>query len=224
MPQLAPYIPTRDADLNNWSSNFSTLITASPGTYGLVSGDAATIAAEQAVWAAAYAAAINPPTRTPVSVAAKNTAKINLLALDRGYAVTISLNAGVSTSNKIALGVNPRTSVPTPITAPTTVPILTIDQALPLQHVIRYRDTLASPSVKSKPYGVIAVQIFGSASATVITDQTTLDFIQQSTRSPLTATWSSGDVGKPAYYAARWVTRKGLVGPWSPIVTFTIAG
>ena len=146
-----------------------------------------------------------------------------MLATVRPYAQTISLNAGVSTGNKIALGINPRTSVPVPITAPTTYPVLTVQAALALQHIIRYRDQLASPSVKAKPYGVISCQIYGSPSATVITDPTTLQFLQAATKAPLLQSWPSGDIGQKAYYAARWITRKGLLGPWSPIVSFTIA-
>lgn len=224
MPALPPYIPTKDADLSTWAANFSALITTSPGTYGLVSGDAVAIAAQNSAFQAAYALVTSPSTKTPTTVAAKDTAKITMLATIRPYAQQISLNAGVSTGNKIAVGVNPRTSVPAPITAPTTNPSLTIVSALPLQHVVRYRDSTASPSVKSKPYGVIQIQIFASVSVTPITDPTLLAFQQATAKSPLLQTWPSGDLGKIAYYAARWVTRSGLVGPWSPIVNFVVAG
>lgn len=224
MPALAPYIPAPDAALANWASNFSTLITAAPATYGLTTGDAAAIAAVEATWAADYALVTSPMTKTPATVANKNTARINLLATLRPYAQTIALNAGVSSSNKIALGLNPRTSTPVPITAPTTYPSLTIAQALALAHVIRYRDSIASPSVKAKPYGVVQIQLFGMTSTTPVTDPTTLPLLQATTKSPLLQTWGSGAVGLKAYYAAKWATRKGLVGPWSPIVAFTVPG
>jgi hypothetical protein len=224
MPALAPYIPNKDADFANWSANFSTLITASPGTYGLVAGDATAIAASQAAWAAAYALAVNPSTRTPTTVAAKGTAKINLLAIDRPYAQTIANNAGVTSGNKIALGLNPKTSTPAQITAPTTAPVLSLVSAPPLQHIVRYRDETASPTVKSKPYGVVQIQIFATASATVITDPNALLYKGVSTKSPFLVSWDSADKGKQAYYAARWITRKGLTGPFSTIVNFTVAG
>jgi hypothetical protein len=223
MPALPPYIPPKDAQLNNWAANFSTLATASPSTYGLVSGDAAAIAAVVATWTAAYALVTSSSTKTAATVSSKNTAKITMLATLRPYSQQISLNAGVTSANKTAIGVNPRTSVPTPITVPTTYPLLTVATALALQHIIRYRDSLASPSVKSKPYGVIAVQLFGNASATAITDPTTLMYLQSAPKSPFLQAWGSGTAGEKAYYAARYVTRKGLLGPWSPIVSFTIA-
>lgn len=224
MPALPPYIPPTDTDLDAWSSNFSTLITAAPATYGLVSGDATAIAAIVAAWSAAYALVTSPATKTAVTVQDKNAAKISLLATVRPYAQTIALNAGVDPADKVALGINPRTSTPIPITEPTTYPVLSIPQALTLQHVIAYRDQLASPSVKSKPYGVTGLLLYGKASATAITDQATLLFLGLLTKSPFLQAWNDADVGKKAYYAARWTTRKGLLGPWSSIISFTIAG
>jgi hypothetical protein len=228
MPALPPYIPARDADLNNWAANFSTLITASPGTYGLVSGDAIAIAGVVATWAAAYALAINPPTRTPVAVSAKDSAKVAMLATLRPYAQQVANNAGVTTGNKTALGVNPRTSTPVPITAPTTAPTISIISAPPLQHIIAFRDSTSSPSVKAKPYGVTGMQLVANTTGLPTVgggdgpDSLPTQGIM--TKSPFTVTWSSGDIGKTATYVGRWITRKGLVGPWSTVATFTIAG
>lgn len=223
MPALAPYIPAKDALFAAWIDNFSTLITASPPTYGLVAGDATAIATVTAAWDVAYALVTSPTTKTAATVSQKDTAKITALGTIRPYSQNIALNAGVASMDKIALGLNPRTSTPLPITAPTTYPVLSVVQALSLQHIIRYRDSIASPSVKSKPYGVTGCLLFGTASATAITDPTLLMFLQQATKSPLMQGWASGSAGQKAYYAARWVTRKGLLGPWSPIVSFTIA-
>jgi hypothetical protein len=224
MPALPPYIPAKDAGLNSWAVNFSTLLTASPGTYGLVSADATAVAGVVAAWVAAYGLVTSPSTKTKSTVAAKNVARVNMLAVMRPYAQQISLNAGVTSGNKTAIGVNPRTSTPAPITAPTTYPVLTISQSLALTAIVQYRDQLASPSVKSKPYGVVQIQIFAMASTTVITDPTLLPLKTQTTKSPLSISWPSGAKGEIAYYAARWVTRAGLVGPWSPIVNFVVAG
>jgi hypothetical protein len=224
MPSAAPYIPARDSLLANWALNFSTLITAAPGTYGLTSGDASAIAATEASWAAAYTLVTSPATKTATTVAAKNAAKVTLLATLRPYAVTVSLNAGVSSSNKVALGVNPRTSVLTPITAPTTSPVLTAQSTSTAGTIIRYRDATASPSVKSKPFGVTSIQIWALASVTPITDPTALAYQGSQTKSPFTIAMGSGDAGRTVYFAARWVTRKGLTGPWSSVISYVVAG
>lgn len=224
MGQLAPYIPQTDAAFGPWLQNFSTLITAAPATYGLMAADATTIAGEYTAWATAYALVASPSTKTASTVSAKNSTKVSVLAIVRPYAQTISLNAGVSTGAKTAVGVNPRTSVPTPITAPTTTPVLTAQSTSTAGTILRYRDATASPSVKSKPYGVTQCQIFAMASATAITDPTLLDFQEVATKSPIQLALGAPAAGKTIYFAARWQTRKGLIGPWSPIISYVVAG
>jgi hypothetical protein len=224
MPSLPSYIPAKEANLNTWLLNFSTLLSASPSTYGLGPTDAANVAADVAAWTAAYTPILSPSTKTAAAVSAKNSAKVSILAQIRPYAQNISLNAGVTSAAKTAIGVNPRTSTPTPITAPTTNPVLTAQSTSTAGTIIRYRDATASPSVKAKPYGVIGVQLFAKASVTPITDPNTLTFIENATKSPLTAALGSGAAGMTVYFAARWQTRKGLVGPWSPIVSYVVAG
>lgn len=224
MPALPPYIPSRNANLVAWMANFSTLLTASPGTYGLTAADASLVAGQNAAITTGYALITSPSTKTAATVSAFNTEKINALAIFRPYAQTISLNAGVSSSAKTAIGVNPRTSTPLPITAPTTNPVLTAISTSTAGTILRYRDSVASPSVKSKPYGVIGVQVYAETSTTPITDPTTINFVQTITKSPWTQVLGAGAAGKTAYFAARYITRKGLVGPWSPIISCIVAG
>lgn len=223
MPALPPYIPAKDAALANWSANFSTLLTASPGTYGQTAMTAASVAAVETAWAAAYALVTSPSTKTATTVQAKNVARFNMLTTLRPVAQQISLSAGVSEGDKIAIGVNPRTSTPTPITAPTTYPAISILQSLALNHVIAYRDSLASPSVKAKPYGVVQMYLYGTASATPIIDPSLLGFLGGKTKSPFTQPWPSGAAGMKVYYAGRWALRNGVLGPFSPIVSFIVA-
>lgn len=222
MPAVAPYIPPRDAAFANWLSNFSTLITASPMTYGLMTSDAVTIAAQNSDFAVAYALVTSPSTKTAQTVSAKNTAKVNALAVIRPYAQQISLNPGVTSASKIALGLNPRTSTPSAVTAPASNPVLTVQSASNLALILRYRDSVSSPSVKAKPYGVTQCRVFGMASSAPVTDPTTLPLLATLTKSPGTITFASGAAGKQAYLAAVWATRTGLVSPWSPIVNFTV--
>jgi hypothetical protein len=223
MPALPPYIPASDPAYAAWVDNFGAVFAANPVAYGYMTADATAVSAQVALWDAAYALVTSPTTKTATTVQAKNVSRVETTALLRQYAQPISLSPAVSADNKIALGVNPRTSTPVPISAPTTYPALTVASALPLQHILRYRDSIASPSVKAKPYGVIQIQLYGLTSGTAITDPTLLALQQVTTKSPLIQTWGSAAVGLKAYYAARWVTKRGLVGPWSPIVSFTVA-
>lgn len=222
MPALPPYIPPKDAAFDNWLANFSSLISASPATYGLTAGDAANIANARSTWAIAYAFVTSPSTKTSQAVQNKNTARVTALAVVRSYAQQISLNAGVTSANKIALGVNPRTSTPSPVTAPVSNPVLTVQSASNLAIILRFRDSAASPSVKAKPYGVFHCQVDYLVSATPITDPTMLTNTLLATKTPLTVKFNPADAGKQCYFVARWTTRSGLYSPWSPIASFTV--
>jgi hypothetical protein len=76
----------------------------------------------------------------------------------------------VTTANKIALGpqrhdLDPRTHH----RAHHQPAVLTLQSAANLSAYLRYRDSAASVSVKAKPYGVTACQVFGMTSAAPIT-------------------------------------------------------
>lgn len=221
------YIPPRDADLLTWADNFSALVTATPATYGLSAANATTIAGVIATFDTTYAVSQSPATRSPANVAAKDAAKVSLLAVVRPFAQQIANNIGVSTDDKIALGLNPRTNTPTPVPVPNTNPVLTVDTAFPLQHVLRFRDSTASPSVKAKPPGVTSLQLHAIAlPASSGSPSAEFDLIPLAglpTTSPLLVSWPSSNRTNVAWYVGRWVTRKGLAGPWSNLINFPIA-
>ena len=88
MPALAPYIPARQTQFSAWLANFSSLITASPLSYGLVAGDATIIAGYNSQWVAAVTPVLSGNTRTPAAVSNKNTVLAQILPLIRNYAQT----------------------------------------------------------------------------------------------------------------------------------------
>ena len=223
MPRVAPYVPNRDSLFATWAANFSTLLTASPTSYGQSSGTASAVATANAGWQAAYALVMSPATKTKASVQAKNVARVSALAVIRPVAVDISLNAGVTAANKQAIGVNPRTSTPGPITPPTTYPVLTIQAGAASQLYVRYRDSAASPSVKSKPYGVSHVELHYLVSASAITDPTLLTQIAALTKSPALIQFGALVSGtQQAYLAGRYLLANGKYSGFGPIVSFTV--
>lgn len=163
MPAVAPYIPPKDSSLALWSANFASLINASPATYGLLSSDASIISGVNTTFQSDYVLCTSKATKTAQNVSNKNTAKVSLLAVLRPYAQQISNNVGVTSANKIALGLNPKTSTPSPITAPASNPILGLLSQNPGLANLTYRDSLTSPTSKAKPYGVRSCQLYGSS-------------------------------------------------------------
>ena len=220
------YIPSKDADFENWLNNFSTLLTASPVTYGLTAPDAVIVAGQYASWNAAYMLATNPATRTSVTIQAKTNARNTATATVRPYAVNIINNAGVTDANKTSIGVTVPKLVPTPVPPPLTFPHLVLDGATPLVMNMSYRDS-GTPTSKKKPAGATGVQIFVTKGIAPAVDPSVALFYQTWTKSPNTVNFNSGDTGKIATFFTRYQTTSGpggtaQYGPWGTPQSWTI--
>lgn len=214
----ASYIPTKDAVFQNWILNWITLLTASPATYGVTAADATAQTGLYNSWYTAYGIAVNPSTKTKPTVAAKNAARVNATAGIRPLAQTISNNDGVTNLNKLALGLNLKGATgPTPIPTPTSNPILQFIAATQGEQTFKYVDSSDGIS-RAKPFGILALAIFAKESSTAITDPTLLTFRGIETKQPFGLDTSFAARGSVIYTAAYYLTRTGLVGPWSPVV------
>lgn len=214
-----PYIPAADAAFDNWLVNFSTLITATPATYGLTAPDATAIAAVVGPWSTAYAAATNPITRTAPAIAAKDAARSAAEQTVRPYAITISRDASVGNDDKTAVGVSLPNTSRTPVPPPTTQPALSLVSSVHFQQIVAYRDT-STPTSKAKPAGAIGLDLRVHIATTPAPAPDLIPPYGVLTKSPATIGFSAPDVGKTATYFARWQTRGGpggqaQYGPWS---------
>lgn len=106
-------MPQKDAELGTWATNFSALITANPTDFGLIAGDAVIIAAAVDPYVAALAVSTAPGTRTPVAIAAKDSAREAMRSVVMPYATRISQNAAVPEEDKTDVGVTNRSDIRT---------------------------------------------------------------------------------------------------------------
>lgn len=216
------YIPAKDADFDLWLQNFSAVITASPTTYGLVTGDATAIAAQYTAWHAAFQAATDPGTRTPATVAAKDAARVTAEGVVRPYAVGISQDPTISNEDKATVGVTVRTGARTPIPAPTTAPSLILVSAVPGLLNLQYRDS-TTPLRKTKPAGVIGLELWANFGTVPATDPAQCSYQGGFTKTPFQLD-TTGQAGKVVTLFARWYNRSGVAGnaaagPWSAVLT-----
>lgn len=216
------YLPQRDADLDVWALNFSTLITAAPATYGLVAADATAISNAFNSWHAAFLAATNPSTRTAGTVATKNIQKANLLTVVRGYAATIRANRAVTDASKMNLGLHVRDTSPTPNPPPSTRPVLAIARMMQGTQEVRATDE-ATPNRRARPIGSAGLLLYRAVGTTPVNDPEGSTFLTFVGKTSVNSQFAPADNGKVATYFARWTNSKGEVGPWSQGVSGSIA-
>lgn len=222
----SPYIPAADAPFQDWLLNFSTKLTASPATYGLIAGDAVIVAASYTAWNAAYLVSVTPATRTSAAIAAKDAARASAEAIVRPYAQRIRVNPAVTNASRVTIGVTVAVFPPTPIPAPLTNPVLGLVRATPLTHVMAFSDS-DTPTTKAKPYGVKQCSILVTIGIAPAVDPTVARYVGGFTKSPLQITHDSGDRGKIATYFSRWENGSGpggvgAFGPWGTPVSYVI--
>jgi len=231
MPAI-PYIPTTDQGLDSWATNFAAKITLSPATYGLVAADALIIQNARDTYNAAYLLGgssgvpptpVNPATFTAITVAAKNSAKFAGVAIWRTYAAQIRLNPGVSNADKLDIGLNLPNNSPSPIPAPSTFPILSIVASATGLMQLRYADN-TTPALRKKPFGAMHMELWRGIDATLVLPIASCTLLALVQKQPFVATFTMPtDGGKRATFFARWVSRRGLPGPWSAPIDQIIA-
>ena len=220
-----PYFPGPIAAQLAWFINFDALITAAPTTYGLVAGDATIIAAAVSPLQAAYDLAADPATSTTVTIAARNAVFANARAVCFPYAVTISQDASVSSANKLAVGVTPRSTVRTIVPTPTAVPVLAHVSSASLRALVTSTNS-ATPGRKAAPLGC-TTEFFWSVGTVAATDPAQLAYKGKRTRFPTELQFDAGDRGKVCTVAARYSKRNGTAGEeaaglFSDLISFIV--
>ena len=216
------YLPQKLAAFNLWVSNFSTRITASPGTFGLVAGDAVAIAAAYASFVAALAISTANSTRTPVTVQATQTARNSLTVLVRQYVRLILANGGVLDANKTDLGLVIRDTHPSPIPTPGTSPVLALVGATPGELTLTFRDTGSSIKSRSRPAGVASLELHVLFGLTAPASPAATPYLRDVTRSPFAVVCPGGSAGQTAFIYGRWKNAKGNTGPWSTLLSTSV--
>jgi hypothetical protein len=212
------FIPAKDADLDNFAAAFSAAINTAYASYGLSSGQKTAYQTLATAYHTALLAATNPATRTAATVATKDSARSDLVTNLRQLAGIAQRYPSITPTLLAAAGLPVHNTVPTPVAAPTTVPILSMLSALGSMLTFDFADE-TTPSSKYKPFGAIGLQAVGTFGTSPPASPEVCPTLQTTGRWPLTIDAGVDNAAKHFYIYARWITRTGKTGPWSAMVT-----
>lgn len=206
------YIPTREADLLSWSQNLYDKLTATPADYGLTAEQVVPFAAAQEAFKAAYAAAIDPATRTTPIIADKNTKKKAMIEDARLLVSVLQGWPEMTDQKRETLEIPVRDYDPTPIGPPTEMPVLRIaavnGPVLDLE--LRQEDG----ENKRKPDGVRGVWIYTHVGDNPPAELTAWQFRGGSTKSnPQVVFDETVAPGTRVWVTAQWVSPTDRPGP-----------
>ncbi len=203
-----------------WLQTFTSGIASDAGKYFLSNADSANLSLQTAGYEAAYAVAKSAPTRTSITIAQKDEARVQVESLARTLAMQIKMNAGILDSDKLAIGVKPVNPNRSPITAPVSWPEISVMASTYGAQTVNYQDSVTQQS--KKPFGVIQLQLFRVIADEPAQTPQGAEFIDNFTRNPIGVAFDPADNKKVATYFARWATRN-AVGPFGPPTSMTIA-
>lgn len=219
-------VPTLDAPLAQWSTNFNTLGVANPADFSLTSTQMTAYTALHDAWIAAYDAAKADGSKSKALVVAKNDAKFSLLVLAREYYGFIQSSLAVSNENKVLIGVHIRKTEPTPIPPPALAPLVTLTTVV--GRVARYKLADATaPTSRRKPLNAEGATIFSFVGPTPpATDEAGWRNEGQTGKTTFAVEFPSTVVpGACCWITVVWYNRRGEYSPaCEPVQTYLQIG
>lgn len=218
------YLPRPDGHFDAWAENFVAYAAEHQEALGLAASDVAKLESLRKQWADDYANHEQQQALASAAAASKTDSRAVFERQLRAAAREIQARSATTDAERGALGLTIPDMTPTRVGPPETRPILSIDASQRLRHSLHFVDE-ATPTRRAKPHGVASIQIWTAvraAGAPAPTDPADFRFAGLATRTPTRIELTGADAGKTAYYMARWVNARAVVGPWSAIAMATV--
>lgn len=212
----------KQADAVAGSANFASMIETDFADYGLTSAQSVTFQGLNTALQDSYTTAMEPMTRTPVAIEAKDEAlkdmRDNAILLAR----IIYATSTVTDAQLVALGLLPR-PVPAPRPATTTAPV--VEVMLVNGRLVKVRIRAVDADGSRKPIGSAGAQVYSFVGPAAPTDPRQYHYEGLATRGTCEIQFPN-DVasGATAWIAAGWVSQRGTPGIACTPVQVTIQG
>lgn len=212
----------KDADVVTGSANFASLISSGAVSYGLTTAQATAFGTLNTALQSAYSAAIEPSTRTPVTVAAKRAALSGMRASAILLSKIIYATATVTDAQLVGLGLLPRASR-TPVPVPGAAPVVEVSSVS--GRLVNVRLHGADSERRGKPFGAVGANVYSYVGEAAPTDPRAYHFEGTTTRT-ITQILFPNTVasGATVWLSACWISARGQTGPACTPISFTIQG
>jgi hypothetical protein len=216
------YIPSVDAEFNNWLDNLydysaSKMTGGDPAWTHIPLSELDLLGGARAAWKAAYAPTLKP--HVPAETLAKDEARAAAETVIRPFVGQWLMWKQLSDKEREEAGVHVKKNRRSAIPAPATVPELEPRAGVPRQIVVPYRDK--GSARRGKPKDVHGIEVrWAFLNAPPLNIEAELTQSSFDTNSPLTLVFEESDRGKRVYMAGRWeIEREGIKGEFGDIVS-----
>lgn len=216
-------VPTLDALLAEWSTNFNTRGVADPTDFGLSAPQMAAYTPLHTTFISANNAAKADGSRSKALVVAKNDAKAALVFYARELYGIIQATPGVSNENKTLIGVHVR-NAPSPVPPPAQAPVVTVNSVNGRLVRGNLRDATTQSS-RRRPVNAKGALILTAHGPTPPASGGPGWTVQGQTGRTTFVAQFGNDVpgGVPCYISAIWYNERGEYSPASDPITVYVS-
>ncbi len=218
------YLPSRESEFDVWARNLATKVAATPTAFGLNAAQATALTALNTAWHAAYLVTTDNDTRTPAAIAAKNTAKAELIDGPGGIRELVKIIQAyppLTNEQRVSLGITVPDLEPTPVPPPADPPVLAILSTLGRTTKLALRDITDSEK-RGKPVGVSGATVLMFVGEEAPIDPLAWTFLTNTTKTVIDIEFQPAiPAGAKVWLTAFWKNRREEAGPAAvPVSTF----
>lgn len=219
-------VPTLDAPLAQWSTNFQALGTAQPADFSLTAPQMVQYTTLHDAFIAAYDAAKAEGARSRALTMAKNDARAALLVYARELYAFIQASLTVSNENKTLIGVKIRDKEPSPVPPVALAPLVTLLAVISRTGRYKLADR-AFPNSRRRPLNAEGATVMSYVGATPPPSNDPGWKLEGQTGRNTFLVEFPDDVapGTPCWVTAVWYNRRGEYSPaCEPVQTYLQVG
>lgn len=232
-------IPRPDGDFTAWSAQYFESVKKFWQAHGLNDTDLKPLEDGQAAWAAAYEKYVRAEAAYNAALEAKRAARAEFESAIRPVSAFIQTYFKTTDADRATIGITVRAPHASATPAPATAPSVSIKLGDRLKHTLRIVDS-DTPLKLAKPRGVRGCEVWmklvdhadtlptddapdAPLGDPFLSDPATFTYLGTATRAHHDTEFPLEARGKRAVYMLRWVSTRGVPGPWSEVAAATVA-
>lgn len=219
------YIPRTDGDFSAWAGNFVNEAVAFFVAQGLDDPMLLELQTAYGTWVVQYRAQVAAMNAARGATENKVEARKRLERAVRRLGGFVQTYPATTDAIRARMGITVRGERTGGTPVPPIAPLISAEQAARFTHRLRFVPPEGTDGIQ-KPRGVMGAELYvalAPPSSPPPEQETDFRYVRAITRDGVRITFPPEQAGLIAYYRARWLTRTGDVGGWSPNTTAMVA-
>ena len=217
--------PRPDADFAAYMNNYVEAASAFYDEHGLDPGLVTPLQQALEAWNTAFPAHVTARQSAEAARQNKDAARRALEAQARPVTSFIQGFPKTTDADRATIGITIRAPHPGGVPAPSSRPRVLVESSGRYTHELRLMDE-STPTRRARPRGVERAEVFVALTPTGSPppdDLSAFRYVQSVSDGSTVLSYEAPQGGMQAHYLARWVTRRGAMGPWSDTASATVA-